>query len=132
MEYNFTKFYQFGNGGQLIHEEDLEEKFYEEEADKAERQANLATLQQIAQLAAITTKTLEALVHSTIQVEGRINQANENRKRRMMLQNGPNNLQKYRPSSSTRVAPRPEEPLVQMPLPKFNNVTPPRDRHYAV
>src|SRR5271165_5963241 len=121
MEYNFTKFYHFGNGGQLVHEEDLDEKFYKEEADKAERQANLATLQQIAQLSAITTKTLEALVASTIQVEGRINQANENRKRRMMLQNGPNNLQKYRPSSSARFAPRPEEPPVPMPLPKFNS-----------
>ena len=96
MEYNFTKFYQFGNGGQLIHEEDLDEKFHEEEADKAERQSNLVALQQIAQLSAITTKSLEALVASTIQVEGRINQANENRKRRMMLQNGPNNQQKYR------------------------------------
>ncbi|KAK1682413.1 hypothetical protein QYE76_043261, partial [Lolium multiflorum] len=34
---------------------------------------------------------LEALVDSTIQMEGKLNQANENRKRRMMHQSGPSN-----------------------------------------
>ncbi|KAK1613744.1 hypothetical protein QYE76_019261 [Lolium multiflorum] len=43
---------------------------------------------------------LEALVDSAIQMEGKLNQANENRKRRMMHQSGPSNAQKYRPSSS--------------------------------
>ncbi|KAK1613161.1 hypothetical protein QYE76_036834 [Lolium multiflorum] len=37
---------------------------------------------------------LEALVDSAIQMEGKLHQANENRKRRMMNQNGPNNAQK--------------------------------------
>ncbi|KAK1684539.1 hypothetical protein QYE76_045387 [Lolium multiflorum] len=43
---------------------------------------------------------LEALVDSAIQMEGKLNQANENRKRRMMHQSGPSNAPKYRPSSS--------------------------------
>ena len=50
---------------------------------------------------------LEALVDSAIQMEGKINQANENRKRRMMHQNGPNNAQKYRTSSPAGRASRP-------------------------
>jgi hypothetical protein len=33
-------------------------------------------------------------------MEGKIHQANENRKRRMMNQSGPSNTHKYRPSSS--------------------------------
>ncbi|KAK1694748.1 hypothetical protein QYE76_011445 [Lolium multiflorum] len=43
---------------------------------------------------------LEALVDSAIQMEGKLNQANENRKRRMMHQSGPSNAPKYRLSSS--------------------------------
>ena len=35
---------------------------------------------------------LEALVDSAIQMEGKINQANENRKRRMMHQSGPSHV----------------------------------------
>jgi hypothetical protein len=62
---------------------------------------------------------LEALVDSAIQIEGKINQANENRKRRMMRQNGPNNAQKYRPSPSGGFAPRPNKPFVMMPRPNF-------------
>ncbi|KAK1633194.1 hypothetical protein QYE76_007509 [Lolium multiflorum] len=42
---------------------------------------------------------LEALVDSAIQMEGKIHQANENRKRRMMNQSGPRNNHKYRPNS---------------------------------
>ncbi|KAK1601807.1 hypothetical protein QYE76_048278 [Lolium multiflorum] len=41
---------------------------------------------------------LEALVDSAIQMEGKLNQANENRKRRMMHQSGPSNAPKYRPT----------------------------------
>ncbi|KAK1616108.1 hypothetical protein QYE76_021625 [Lolium multiflorum] len=39
---------------------------------------------------------LEALVDSAIQMEGKLNQANENRKRRMMHQSGPSNTPKCR------------------------------------
>ncbi|KAK1617569.1 hypothetical protein QYE76_023086 [Lolium multiflorum] len=49
---------------------------------------------------------LEALVDSAIQMEGKLNQANENRKRRMMHQSGPNNTPKYRPNSSGGFAPK--------------------------
>ncbi|KAK1607392.1 hypothetical protein QYE76_031065 [Lolium multiflorum] len=38
---------------------------------------------------------LEALVDSAIQMEGKLNQANENRKRRMMHQSGPSNTPSY-------------------------------------
>src|SRR3954464_5728576 len=41
---------------------------------------------------------LEALVDSEIQMEGKINQANENRKRRMMNQPGTQHTPKYRPN----------------------------------
>ncbi|KAK1616002.1 hypothetical protein QYE76_021519 [Lolium multiflorum] len=43
---------------------------------------------------------LEALVDSAIQMEGKLHQANENRKRRMMNQHGSSNTQKYRNNSS--------------------------------
>ncbi|KAK1621210.1 hypothetical protein QYE76_026727 [Lolium multiflorum] len=43
-------------------------------------------------------------------MEGKLNQANENRKRRMMHQSGPSNTPKYRPSSSGGFAPRNTKP----------------------
>src|SRR4051812_46174490 len=64
---------------------------------------------------------LEALVDSAIQMEGKLNQANENRKRRMMHQSGPNNASKYRPNSSGGVSPRPNKPPVPMSRPNFPN-----------
>src|SRR3954452_8445931 len=44
---------------------------------------------------------LEALVDSAIQMEGKLNQANENRKRIMMHQSGPSNASKFRPNNSS-------------------------------
>ena len=49
---------------------------------------------------------LEALVDSAIQMEGKLHQANENRKRRMMNQNGPHHTQKYQNNSSGGFTPR--------------------------
>src|SRR3954463_7937608 len=49
---------------------------------------------------------LEALVDSAIQMEGKINQATENRKSRIMHQPRPHHTPKYRPSSSAGFAPR--------------------------
>ncbi|KAK1695808.1 hypothetical protein QYE76_012505 [Lolium multiflorum] len=63
---------------------------------------------------------LEALVDSAIQMEGKLNQANENRKRRMM-QSGPSNTPRYRPSSSGGFAPRSNKPPTQMSRPGFQN-----------
>ncbi|KAK1617142.1 hypothetical protein QYE76_022659 [Lolium multiflorum] len=63
---------------------------------------------------------LEALVDSAIQMEGKLNQANENRKRRMMHQSGPN-TPKYRPSSSGGFAPRNTKPQMQTSRPGFQN-----------
>src|SRR4051812_2762647 len=62
---------------------------------------------------------LEALVDSAIQMEGKLKQANENRKRRMMHQNGPNNAQKCRTSSSSGY--RPNKPPVPTSRPNVTN-----------
>ncbi|KAK1613089.1 hypothetical protein QYE76_036762 [Lolium multiflorum] len=65
---------------------------------------------------------LEALVDSAIQMEGKLHQANENRKRRMMHQSGPSNAPRYRPSSSGGFAPRNNnKPPMQMSRPGFQN-----------
>ncbi|KAK1685643.1 hypothetical protein QYE76_046491 [Lolium multiflorum] len=64
---------------------------------------------------------LEALVDSAIQMEGKLHQANENRKRRMMPRNGPNNAQKYRGNSSGGFAPRYNKPPSQTYRPSNNN-----------
>ncbi|KAK1609036.1 hypothetical protein QYE76_032709 [Lolium multiflorum] len=64
---------------------------------------------------------LEALVDSSIQMEGKLHQANENRKRRMMNQSGPSNAPRYRPSSSSGFAPRNNKPQNQVSRPGFQN-----------
>ncbi|KAK1680747.1 hypothetical protein QYE76_041595 [Lolium multiflorum] len=64
---------------------------------------------------------LEALVDSAIQMEGKLHQANENRKRRMMNQNGPNNAQKYRNNSTGGFASRYNKPPAQIYRPSNNN-----------
>ncbi|KAK1626809.1 hypothetical protein QYE76_001124 [Lolium multiflorum] len=57
---------------------------------------------------------LEALVDSAIQMEGKLHQASENRKRRMMNQSGPSNAPRYRPNSSGGFASRNNKPNAQM------------------
>ncbi|KAK1663156.1 hypothetical protein QYE76_051315 [Lolium multiflorum] len=69
----------------------------------------------------ISFADLEALVDSTIQMEGKLHQANENRKRRMMHQNGPSNAQKYRNNSSGGFAPRHNKPTAQTYRPSYPN-----------
>ncbi|KAK1645226.1 hypothetical protein QYE76_063031 [Lolium multiflorum] len=69
----------------------------------------------------LTLSRLEALVDSAIQMEGKLNQANENRKRRMMHQSGPSHTPKYRPSSSGGFAPRNTKPQMQTSRPGFQN-----------
>ncbi|KAK1667902.1 hypothetical protein QYE76_056061 [Lolium multiflorum] len=64
---------------------------------------------------------LEALVDSAIQMEGKLHQANENRKRRMMNQSGPNNTPRYRPNSSGGFTPRNNKPHVPLSRPSFQN-----------
>src|SRR3954454_11421462 len=54
-------------------------------------------------------------------MEGKLNQANENHKRRMMHQSGPNNASKFCPSSSGGYAPRPNKPVVPMSRQNFPN-----------
>ncbi|KAK1649049.1 hypothetical protein QYE76_066854 [Lolium multiflorum] len=64
---------------------------------------------------------LEALVDSAIQMEGKLHQANENRKRRMMNQNGPHHTQKYRNNSSGGFTPRHNKPPAQNYRPNYTN-----------
>ncbi|KAK1621142.1 hypothetical protein QYE76_026659 [Lolium multiflorum] len=64
---------------------------------------------------------LEALVDSAIQMEGKLHQANENCKRRMMNQSGPSNTPRYRPSSTGSFAPRSNKPNAPMSRPGFQN-----------
>ncbi|KAK1693641.1 hypothetical protein QYE76_010338 [Lolium multiflorum] len=54
-------------------------------------------------------------------MEGKLHQANENRKRRMMNQSGPSNTPRYRPSSSGGFNPRNTKPQNQMSRPGFQN-----------
>ncbi|KAK1574215.1 hypothetical protein QYE76_037650 [Lolium multiflorum] len=64
---------------------------------------------------------LEAFVDSTIQMEGKLHQANQNHKRRMMHQSGPSNTPRYRPNSSGGFAPRNNKPPMPMSRPSFPN-----------
>ena len=64
---------------------------------------------------------LEALVDSAIQMEGKLNQANENRKRRMANQSGSSHPQKFRPSSSGGFTPRHNKPPMQNSRPGYQN-----------
>ncbi|KAK1651246.1 hypothetical protein QYE76_069051 [Lolium multiflorum] len=64
---------------------------------------------------------LEALVDSAIQMEGKLNQANENRKRRMMNQSGPSNNPKFRSNSSGGFNPRNNKPPTPMSRPGYQN-----------
>ncbi|KAK1665348.1 hypothetical protein QYE76_053507 [Lolium multiflorum] len=64
---------------------------------------------------------LEALVDSAIQMEGKLHQANENRKRRMMNQSGPHHTQKHRNNSSGGFTPRNNRPPAQIYRPHNSN-----------
>ncbi|KAK1680549.1 hypothetical protein QYE76_041397 [Lolium multiflorum] len=54
-------------------------------------------------------------------MEGKLHQANENRKRRMMNQNGPHHTQKYRNNSSGGFTPRNNRPPAQIYRPNNSN-----------
>ncbi|KAK1620515.1 hypothetical protein QYE76_026032 [Lolium multiflorum] len=63
-----------------------------------------------------------AIPHSqAIQMEGKLHQANKNRKRRMMNQNGPSNAQKYRNNSSGGFTPRNNKSPAQTYRPNYTN-----------
>ncbi|KAK1629739.1 hypothetical protein QYE76_004054 [Lolium multiflorum] len=64
---------------------------------------------------------LEALVDSAIQMEGKLHQANENRKRRMMNQSGPHHTQKHHNNSSGGFTPRNNRPPAQTYRPNYSN-----------
>ncbi|KAK1646011.1 hypothetical protein QYE76_063816 [Lolium multiflorum] len=118
------------NAGQMMTWEDFKLKFSKyhvrpDETDTVEKRKErfLNGLHDEMQtvLINIPFADLEALVDSAIQMEGKIHQANENRKRRMMNQSGPSNNHKYRPSSSGGFAPRNNKPPMQNPRPSYQN-----------
>jgi hypothetical protein len=64
---------------------------------------------------------LESLVDSTIQMEGKLKQAAENRKRRMMYQGNSSNSQKPRGNPPMGFAPSPMRPSAPAPRPNYPN-----------
>ena len=64
---------------------------------------------------------LEALVDSAIRMEGKLKQANENRKRRMIQQGGPSNQQRNRMNAPSGFAPRPNRPPIPFQRPNYHN-----------
>ena len=73
------------------------------EAKKKERFLNGLHDEMQTVLVSIQFMDIEALVDAAIQMEGKINQAHENRKRRMMNQNGPNKVQKFCTSTHVQI-----------------------------
>ena len=73
------------------------------EAKKKERFLNGLHDEMQMVLVSIQFTDIEALVDTAIQMEGKINQANENCKRRMMNKNGPSKVQKFRTSTQVQI-----------------------------
>lgn len=84
------------------------------EAKKKERFLNglLDEMQPV--LVNVPFPDLEALVDSAIHMEGKLNQAQENRKRRMVHQGGSGYHQKHRPNGSSGYPPRNHRPHNQV------------------
>ena len=80
------------------------------EAKKKERFLNGMHDEMQTMLVNIPFADIEALVDSAIQMEGKINQANENRKHHMMHNPGTHHTPKYRPNPSPGFAPRTNRP----------------------
>jgi hypothetical protein len=72
-------------------------------------------------LVSIPFVDLESLVDSAIQMEGKLKQALENRKRRMMYQGNSSNSQKPRVNQSPGFAPRPNRAPAPAPRPSYPN-----------
>src|SRR3954465_1523749 len=85
------------------------------EAKKKERFLNGLHDEMHTVLVNIPFADIEALVDSAIHMEGKINQANENRKRHMMHQPGTHQTPKYRPNPSPGFAPRTNRPPMNRP-----------------
>src|SRR3954463_16709400 len=85
------------------------------EAKKKERFLNGLHDEMQTVLVNIPFADIEALVDTVIQMEGKINQANENRKRRMMHQPGTHHTPKYHPNPSPGFAPRTNRPSMNHP-----------------
>src|SRR3954467_2733559 len=85
------------------------------EAKKKERFLNGVHDEMQTVLVNIPFADIEALVDSAIQMEGKINQANENHKRRMMHQPGTHQTPKYRPNPSPGFALRTNRPPMNRP-----------------
>ena len=85
------------------------------EAKKKERFLNGLHDEMQTVLVNIRFQDLKELVDSAIQMEGKINEENNNRKCRMMQQSGSSSHQKYRPNPSPGYAPRNNRPPMSRP-----------------
>src|SRR3954447_7939766 len=85
------------------------------EAKKKERFLNGLHNEMQTVLVNIPFADIEALVDSAIQMEGKINQANENCKRRMTNQSGTHHTPKYHPNHSLGFAQRTNRPPMNRP-----------------
>ncbi|KAK1692835.1 hypothetical protein QYE76_009532 [Lolium multiflorum] len=118
------------NAGQMMNWEDFKLKFSKyhvrpDETDtnekRKERFLNGLHDEMQTVLVNIPFADLEALVDSAIQMEGKLHQANENRKRRMMNQSGPHHTQKHRNNSTGGFTPRYNKPPAQNYRPNYTN-----------
>src|SRR3954468_748293 len=100
------------------------------EAKKKERFLNGLHDEMQTVLVNIPFADIEALVDSAIQMEGKINQANENRKRLMMHQPGTHQTPKYRPNPSPGFSPRTNIPPMTRPTYPNRGNPRPRGNHH--
>src|SRR5215216_5084845 len=95
------------------------------EAKKKERFLNGLHDEMQTVLVNIPFADIEAIVDSAIEMEGKINQANENRKRLTMHQPGTHQPPKYRPNPSPGFAPRTNRPpMNRLTYPNHGNSRP--------
>src|SRR3954466_8417070 len=95
------------------------------EAKKKERFLNDLHDEMQTVLVNIPFADIEALVDSAIQMEGKINRANKNRKRRMMHQPGTHHTPKYCPNPSPGFSPRTNRPpMTRSTYPNHGNPRP--------
>ncbi|KAK1696348.1 hypothetical protein QYE76_013045 [Lolium multiflorum] len=105
------------NGGQFMTWEDFKLKFSKYHVPPG----LIKKMRDEFHLVNIPFADLEALVDSAIQMEGKLNQANENRKRRMANQSGSSHPQKFHPSSNGGFTPRNNKPQMQNSRPGYQN-----------
>ncbi|KAK1684100.1 hypothetical protein QYE76_044948 [Lolium multiflorum] len=109
------------NAGQMMTWEDFKLKFSKYHVPQGLIKKMRDEFRELKQGRMSVVEYREVLHCQAIQMEGKLHQANENRKRRMMNQNGPHHTQKYRNNSSGGFTPRHNKPPAQNYRPSNNN-----------